>query len=147
MDSDSVNILDEHGKGPLYYACLKGDHKEARRLIVAKAHLDVHSYGAAQWTPLHVCTNYSRKAIALLLLEAGADPTRKTSQGKTPAEDGTRALASVIDSWIADKRREGKTWLLVAKRLGVHKNVADYALTFIWPHFGKLRKSTTSRAR
>jgi len=78
------NLLDREANSPLLSAVIRQGQQPAVELLLAhKANVNVGraEYG---WTPLHEAANRGNKAIAELLLKAGADVNAKDRGGWTP---------------------------------------------------------------
>ncbi len=74
--------IDEYGRTPLHYACLKGDDELVQKLVEEKA--DINLADDNGMTPLHFAAQERRIEIVELLLRAGADPNRYDAHGNGP---------------------------------------------------------------
>jgi uncharacterized protein len=107
----AVSLLLEHGahvhqvsRNPMrnqaLHACaaLSRDLETARLLIAQGA--DVNAAQAGGFTPLHQAAASGTRDLVLLLLESGADPSKRCDQGKTPVdyalERGHAEIAKVL---------------------------------------------------
>ncbi|VDM30925.1 unnamed protein product [Hydatigera taeniaeformis] len=97
------------GYTPLHTACYAGRLNMAR-FLVALATSDINSTTNAGFTPLHLAAQQGHSDIVYLLLEHGADPNSRNSQGLTAAQiarhqhyltifDTLRAVTTVITDW------------------------------------------------
>ena len=100
-----VNVKNEFGWTPLYYAALYGHKEVAELLIAAGADVNVKNERPRGRTPLHWANN---KEIAELLIDAGADVNAKNHRGQTPLD------------W-ANRRNQGETADLLRKHGGKTK--------------------------
>ncbi len=78
------NWVDDISNTALYEAVHRG-HLEVVKILVQAPGIDVNDYGAGGMAPLHLAAGEGLTDIAAVLLEAGADPTKLSSQdGKPP---------------------------------------------------------------
>ncbi len=78
------NLLDREARSPLLSAVMmQGGQPAVELLLGHKAHVNVGRAGYG-WTPLHEAANRGNKAIAELLLKAGADVNARDRGGSTP---------------------------------------------------------------
>lgn len=85
----NIRVTDSFHRTPLHYAGAYGSEKNARLLLFYRAFVDACDYNSQ--TPLHYTARYrksefSNRPCALLLLSAGADSSRRDSQGNTPLD-------------------------------------------------------------
>lgn len=95
----AVNGYSFDGWTPLHLASFFGHPDAARALLDAGATVDAVSRNSLRNTPLHAAAAGKHTAVALLLLERGADPSIRDSGDYTPlgiAEENQ--LAPVIDA-------------------------------------------------
>ncbi|RFU26911.1 hypothetical protein B7463_g9427, partial [Scytalidium lignicola] len=77
-----VNMVDEDGRTPLFYA-VQLEYKTIIKLLLEKgADLEMKDYNG--WMPLFYAVKYGRKAIVKLLLENDADLNVEDKYGQTP---------------------------------------------------------------
>lgn len=90
------------GWTPLHYAAAGGSEDIARLLIAHKARLDAVSPRASgAYTPLMMAAREGQPAMVRLLLEAGADPAPRNTEGLTAAQVAERAGRTDIAAAIA----------------------------------------------
>jgi ankyrin repeat protein len=89
---DNVNVTDPrllgNGNTLLHHAANHGEVEIVRLLIVSDA--NVNAQCGCGWTPLIRACNSDHYEVAVMLLDAGADPTLRTDEGY-PARGRTRA--------------------------------------------------------
>jgi ankyrin repeat protein len=137
-DAPTLKVLLEGGADPnvrasgstplLLQAVMEKNQSAVDLLLAHKA--NVHAEGpivannaqSAVWTPLHAAASYGLKAIAELLLKAGADVKARNNDGNTPLHcavmSGQRELAELLLASKADpneRNNAGQTPLDVAK--------------------------------
>lgn len=113
------------GFTPLHFAAFFG-HADAVRLILEHgAEVDAFGRGWMTGTALHSATSRSRTAVTQLLLEAGANPNARQSQGWTPlhsaAHNGDAAGCALLLDAGADAAAtndEGRSVLELAEERG-----------------------------
>ncbi|MBU0482950.1 MAG: ankyrin repeat domain-containing protein [Proteobacteria bacterium] len=96
-----INAQNYGTRTPLHLAAEKG-HIEIVKMLIAKG-VDVHTTSSHdQWTPLHVAVYSGQTSVALVLLEAKADPLVINVQGSTPLdyakEKGLTTIIKVIEA-------------------------------------------------
>jgi ankyrin repeat protein len=80
------------GWSPLHYAAASGDDEIVRVLLQKGARVDATSpAGTGLFTPLMMAAREGHDSTALLLIEQGADPKLKNSEGLTAAQIAERA--------------------------------------------------------
>ena len=77
-----VDAMTEDGRTALHLAALGGNVPSVRLLMAHGADVDLPRPGgdAEGGTPLHIAAEHNRLAVAKLLLEAGAEPERRTGK-------------------------------------------------------------------
>ncbi|QOY92466.1 ankyrin repeat domain-containing protein [Massilia sp. UMI-21] len=94
------------GWTPLHYAAAGGSEDIARLLIARQARLDAASPRASgAYTPLMMAAREGQPAMVRLLLEAGADPAPRNTEGLTAAQVAERAGRADIAAAIAGFKR------------------------------------------
>ncbi|CUT99311.1 Ankyrin [Echinococcus multilocularis] len=97
------------GYTPLHTACYAG-RLNMVRFLVALATSDINAATNTGFTPLHLAAQQGHSDIVYLLLEHGADPNARNSQGLTAAQiarhqhyptifDTLRTVTTVITNW------------------------------------------------
>jgi len=85
-----INDRDALGQTPLHYAVC---HPDALRLVSIMAEngaqLDPDRSGDG-WTPLHLAAMFDKLDVTLKLLEEGADPRARGTNGETPEDVAKR---------------------------------------------------------
>ncbi|MGI4845709.1 MAG: ankyrin repeat domain-containing protein [Janthinobacterium lividum] len=95
------------GWTPLHYAAAGGAEDIARLLIARKANLDARSpKQSGAYTPLMMAAREAQPGMVRLLLEAGADPALKNSEGLTAAQIAERAGQAGIAAAISGFKRQ-----------------------------------------
>lgn len=90
------------GWTPLHYAAAAGAEDIARLLIARKAHLDALSpRESGAYTPLMMAAREAQPGMVRLLLEQGANPGLKNTEGLTAAQVAERAGQADIAAMIA----------------------------------------------
>ena len=99
--SDAVHAYSYDGWTPLHLAAFFGQLEAARRLLQAGADVRAVSRNTLANTPLHAATAGKHSDVALLLLDAGAEPHTLDSGGHTPeriaSENQLTAVLRAID--------------------------------------------------
>jgi ankyrin repeat protein len=90
------------GGSPLLYNLVAGCDLPAMLPVLLELGADVRrSLNSHGWTALHVAAAYGYVRSARFLLDAGADPAARTSDGLTPAEmataNGHHDLVEILD--------------------------------------------------
>lgn len=94
------------GWTPLHYAAAGGAEDIARLLINRKARLDALSpRESGAYTPLMMAAREAQPGMVRLLLEAGANPALKNTEGLTAAQIAERAGQADIAAAISGFRR------------------------------------------
>jgi ankyrin repeat protein len=96
-----VNVKNEFGWTPLYYAAW-GGHKEIVELLIAKG-ADVNKDDDDESTPLHYAALKGQKEIAELLIAKGADVNAVGDLGRTPLDLAYAETADLL------RKHGGKT--------------------------------------
>lgn len=78
-----VNIEQNEGKTPLWWACRKGCSNLTSQLLISKASIDQEDIDGA--TPLFIAAQEGHKEVVKILLNNGADMYKATNYGETPA--------------------------------------------------------------
>ena len=81
----TIGAYSYDGWTPLHLAAFFGELDAARLLVEAGADLQAVSRNSMANTPLHAATAGKHQAVAVMLLEQGADPTVVDAGGYTPA--------------------------------------------------------------
>jgi ankyrin repeat protein len=98
--------VDRAGWTPLHYAAAGGSEEIARLLIARKAPLDALSPRASgAHTPLMMAAREAQPGMVRLLLEQGANPGLKNTEGLTAAQIAERAGQADIAAMISGFRR------------------------------------------
>ncbi|MCC2955582.1 ankyrin repeat domain-containing protein [Massilia sp. IC2-477] len=94
------------GWTPLHYAAAAGSEDIARLLIARKAKLDaVSPRESGAYTPLMMAAREGQPAVVRLLLEGGANPQLKNTEGLTAAQIAERAGQTDIAASITSFKR------------------------------------------
>lgn len=94
------------GWTPLHYAAAGGAEDIARLLIARKAKLDALSpKESGAYTPLMMAAREAQPGMVRLLLEAGANPALKNTEGLTAAQIAERAGQADIAAAISSFKR------------------------------------------
>lgn len=98
--------VDRAGWTPLHYAAAGGAEDIARLLIARKAKLDALSpRPSGAYTPLMMAAREAQPGMVKLLLEAGANPALKNTEGLTAAQIAERAGQTDIAAAISGFKR------------------------------------------
>jgi|GEM_PF-2831148 len=101
-----VDALDKSGRTALF---------DARRADVARALIDAgaHPNAGKGWTPLHQHARFKdRGPVIEVLLQAGADATRKDGGGQTPAQEALNHKQAHLAQLLGAKASKGKAGAL-----------------------------------
>jgi ankyrin repeat protein len=128
---ESVNAVSTDGFTPLGYAAYFGHLEAARMLLEHGANPNVVSKNDLSVAPLHSALAGGQTAIALLLIEKGANTNLQNGDGWTPlhyaADIGDAEIANLLIEIGADhalKNNDEKTAAMLAVDVG-HEHVAD----------------------
>jgi|ERR1039458_5497118 ankyrin repeat protein len=121
-----INVADKNGVTPLMRACARGSVSEVKRLIASGA--NVNAADKSGGTPLlHALAHVPSHPIVKLLLDAGADPSKRSSEGFSPlcieiSEDNgdMKSIEMLIDN-EADQAKAA-TYALYCLQ-GFHSNI------------------------
>ncbi|OLQ15617.1 Unconventional myosin-XVI [Symbiodinium microadriaticum] len=80
----NAEVADGNNTSALHAACRSGSLVLVKQFI--KQTVLLNSQDVAGWTPLHIAAHMGRKAVALRLLQAQADPSIVNSRGLKPAD-------------------------------------------------------------
>lgn len=98
--------VNRSGWTPLHYAAAGGSEDIARLLIARKAKLDAPSPRASgAYTPLMMAAREAQPGMVRLLLEQGANPALKNTEGLNAAQIAERAGQSGIAAMISGFKR------------------------------------------
>mmetsp|Transcript_28630 Transcript_28630/g.64580 ORF Transcript_28630/g.64580 Transcript_28630/m.64580 type:complete len:197 (+) Transcript_28630:39-629(+) len=78
----SVNKVDCHGRGLLWFACESGQLEVARALLHQRAAVDQPDL--LGWRPLHLASYHGHLDLVQLLVAEGSDLNAQTNAGQTP---------------------------------------------------------------
>jgi uncharacterized protein len=81
MQITSIEQVGRFGNRPLHVACVRGLMEEIAALVSAGA--NVNAPGENGNTPLHEAVGQASKAVAVYLLQHGADPSMKNDDGQS----------------------------------------------------------------
>jgi len=84
MGANVEYVEERDGWLPLHYAARWGDLEMLNLLI--KYGADVNGKTKSKETALHKCGRWDRKYVAIILLQLGADPTCKNSDGNIASD-------------------------------------------------------------
>lgn len=102
--------VNKPGWAPLHYAATKGHLDVMALLLENHAYIDAASPNGS--TPLMMAAMYGTSSAVKLLLEAGADPSLKNSQGLTAIDFAQRDKrldsAEIIAAFVRRKQPKGK---------------------------------------
>ncbi len=109
-DPGQRDLPTAYGSTPLHLAALNPDPGPLQALIAAGAPL--HARDSEGATPMHMAAYATRTRNAVLLLEAGADPTLKTNIGRDVLSLARKVradeLAGVVSLWLLKGCKPGK---------------------------------------
>ncbi|KFI07665.1 ankyrin repeat domain-containing protein [Massilia sp. BSC265] len=98
--------VNRSGWTPLHYAAAGGSEDIARLLIARKARLDALSpKQSGAYTPLMMAAREAQSGMVRLLLEQGANPALKNTEGLTAAQIAERAGQTDIAATISNFKR------------------------------------------
>jgi ankyrin repeat protein len=92
-------IVNRPGWTALHYAAASGDDAITQLLLEHHAYIDAEAL--AKFTPLMMAAREGHESTAALLLDAGADPTLKNTEGMTALQMAERADKPRIAALIA----------------------------------------------
>jgi ankyrin repeat protein len=96
--------VNQPGWSALHYAAASGDDEIARILLQKGAKIDATSpAGTGLFTPLMMAAREGHGATALLLIDLGANPAVKNSEGLTAAQIAERAGKAQVAEAIAGR--------------------------------------------
>lgn len=102
--------VNKPGWAPLHYAATKGHLEVINVLLENHAYIDAASPNGS--TPLMMAAMYGTPSAVKLLLEAGADPSLKNTQGLTAIEFAQRSTrldsAEIIAAFVRSQQPKGK---------------------------------------
>ena len=102
--------VNKPGWAPLHYAATKGHLDVMALLLENHAYIDAASPNGS--TPLMMAAMYGTSSAVKLLLEAGADPSLKNSQGLTAIDFAQRDKrldsAEIIAAFVRGRQPKGK---------------------------------------
>jgi ankyrin repeat protein len=105
-EPSGVEARSGDGFSPLHFAAFFGQAEAVALLVARGAELDAHGTGWMTGTPLHSAASGRHLEAARRLLDAGADPNLRQSQGFTAlhaaAEHGDAALVRLLLAHGAD---------------------------------------------
>jgi len=106
LDGGHVNDYSYDGWTPLHLCAFFGQLEAARRVLDAGAAVDALSHNSMRNTPLHAATAGRHAAVALLLIERGADVGSQDAGRHTPlhiaAENGLTDVVRALLNRGAD---------------------------------------------
>ena len=112
-DTEQVNAW---GRNAMFLAAWEQRDEIVRLMIAAGA--DVHAAATHdEWSPLHKAAEMGNAAMVRMLLDAGADPAKRTLPDKTFPEGVTpisitrsESVKRILEEYLAEARRkkEGK---------------------------------------
>lgn len=128
---ESVNAVSSDGFTALGFAAYFGQLDSATLLLAKGANPNIVSRNALGVAPLHSALAGGQSAIALMLINGGADVNLKNSEGWTPlhytADVGDAEIAALLVEMGADyslKNKDNRTAAELAVDVG-HDHVAD----------------------
>lgn len=102
--------VNKPGWAPLHYAATRGHLDVMTLLLENHAYIDAASPNGS--TPLMMAALYGSPSAVKLLLEAGADPTLKNTQGLTAIDfanrDNRKDASEIIAAFIRGREPKGK---------------------------------------
>ncbi len=112
-----INVCDDYGCTPLYYACLFNNLSHVKSLLDTANDPGVNIINKEGGTPLHAACCENNPSMVNLLLENDANVNVKNAQGETPLHVACRyGIKEVVDillnvsrDCLNDKDEKGKT--------------------------------------
>lgn len=134
LKGEDVNAYSADGFTALGFAAFFGRLEAAARLLELGANPNLPSQNSLRVAPLHSALAGGQSAIALVLLQGGADPDLQNAEGWTAlhycADIGDAEMAQLLMDRRADhtlRNQDGKTAAELAVDVG-HDHVADVIL-------------------
>lgn len=82
--AELIDALSKEGETPIFRACANGNIEAVELLLDFEADITIPCSSCMNMTCLHIAATDTESEIVELLLENGADPNAKTSDGATP---------------------------------------------------------------
>ena len=130
-DASRAMAFSADGFSPLHLAAFFGKPEAAELLLSRDAEVDAHGHGWMTGTALHSAASANHTHVAMVLLDAGADPNARQSGDWTPlhaaAMNGNVALVEMLLAHGADpaaQNDDGATALALADGKGAAAAVA-----------------------
>ncbi len=134
-DPTMLEIRDEIGASPLYYAASLGHLELARQLVARGAEVTVATTDGL--TPLHWAAVRQFYEVSLLMLENGADVNaRSTVQANTPLHEvwnngGSPEIAALLIEWGAETDAVENWYGMTPLHYAAEKGLAELARVLI----------------